>query len=255
MARQSAESASDATRIPVLLTRPEADSRTFAAVLEERFGPQVRPVIAPLIAPRYLAAVLPTAKAEAVIFTSAHGVEGTVRLMPPGARASLPELAYCVGQKTAARARENGFDPRTVCPDAERLVQSILADRPAGPLLHLRGADTRGNIAETLTSHGIVTDSLVVYRQDPVPLDRAGRLVLQHEGPVIAALFSPRTALLFVQSLPKRHKANLWIATLSADVAAVVGRLAGTRLEIAPSPDAAGMLTAIGNLLADRPPP
>jgi uroporphyrinogen-III synthase len=78
---------------------------------------------------------------------------------------------------------------------------------------------------------------------------------LQHDGPVIVPLFSPRTALLFVRSLQTGQTADLRIAALSPAVADGVRGLAGVRLEIALRPDAEGMLQAIGNLLADLPPP
>ncbi len=244
MAKQST---SGPVALPVLLTRPMAQSQAFAASLAARFGQAVRPVISPLMVPVFLTPKLPDGPFAGVIFTSATGVEVSMAF-------DLPKRAFCVGAQTAARARAAGFQAVSANGDAAALVAAILADPPHGRLLHLRGEDARGDIAETLTSAGTETVSAVVYRQDPQPLTDEALTILALDGAVIVPLFSPRSALLFRAALPPDRKASLWMAGISGAVAETVDGVA-QRLEIARKPDADAMLDAVAALVEIRPAP
>ncbi len=243
MARQSTQGPA----ITVLLTRPSAQSQAFAAALGARFGAKLRPVLTPLMAPVFLMPALPRGPFAAVIFTSATGVEAAKGL-------DLPRHAFCVGAQTAARAQAAGFQAHSADGDAEALVAAIMADAPNGRLVHLRGEETRGDIAETLTSAGIETVSAAIYRQDPHPLTDAALAVLAADGVVIVPLFSPRTAALFKAALPNDRRATLWVAGMSDAVADALQGLS-EKLEIARRPDADAMLDAVGRLLESRPAP
>ena len=237
MARQSTRAA-----IPVLLTRPEAASRAFAAALEARFGGLVRPVISPLMAPVFLMPVLPEGPFAAVIFTSATGVAAVQGV-------TLPKRAYCVGAQTAARARAAGFDAVSADGDAGALVAAVLANPAPGRLLHLRGEETRGDVAEQLTAAGVETLSVVVYRQEPQALTAQALVLLEAEGTVIVPLFSPRTAVLFWAALPQGLRARLRLAAMSAAVADAINGIPHQALEVARRPDADAMLEAVGRLV------
>lgn len=244
MARQSAHG------VPVLLTRPKAESESFAAALTARFGERVRPVVAPLLAPRYLEADLPAKDYCGVVFTSAQAVEGARRL-----GVQLPRRAWCVGRKTAEVAREAGFDAISADGDADSLIKVIKSDPPNGRILYLRGVDTRGNISESLSYSGISTDVAIVYAQEAQPLDSATLAVLSAPSNLIVPLFSPRTATLFRAALPTDTKARLHLATMSAAVAQPLQGLPHAALVIARRPDAKAMLDAVDSLLAGLPPP
>ncbi len=88
----------------MLLTRPAAQNARFAAQVTARFGPGVRFVDSPLLAPRFLDPTLPAGPFDAVVFTSETGVAGYRRLT---AEQALP--AWCVGPRTAEAARAAGF--------------------------------------------------------------------------------------------------------------------------------------------------
>ncbi len=253
MARQSTQGpathgpAAHIPPIPVLLTRPEAQSRAFAAALQARFGDRLRPILTPLMAPVFLTPALPTGPFAAVIFTSATGV-AAARTM------DLPKRAWCVGAQTAAQARAAGFDAMSADGDAEALVAAILADPPPGRLLHLRGEEVRGDVADMLNSAGLETFSAVVYRQDPHPMTAEAKAVLTAAGQVIVPLFSPRTGTLFRQALPDDLQADLQLVGMSQAVADTVAGLPGT-VAIARRPDADAMLDAVARLLEVRPAP
>ncbi|MBL9051841.1 MAG: uroporphyrinogen-III synthase [Tabrizicola sp.] len=250
MARQSEPFARQTVGVPVLITRPEAEARAFAGLLKQRFGGQVRPVVAPLMAPRFLDATLPTGDFAGVIFTSVQGVEGARRLGP-----GLPTLAFCVGQKTAHVARAAGFEARSADGDAEALLALILANRPAGKLLHIRGQDTRGDLEERLNSAGIETESLIVYQQEPLPLNKEAEALLLSVGRIIVPVFSPRTAAILAAALPSGFKAGLDFVAMSPSVAHALAGAPRDALVISRQPDAEGVLDAIGTLLAASPMP
>lgn len=245
MARQSTPNP-----VPVLLTRPEAQSQAFAAALAARFGDGVQPVISPLMAPVFLTPALPDGPHAAVIFTSATGVAAAMRL-----EATLPKRAYCVGNQTAERAREAGFQALSADGDADALVAAVLADRPSGRVLHLRGEDTRGEVAERLNSAGIETDFAVVYRQDPQDMTPEALRLLSSGTTLVVPLFSPRTAALFRSALPKGSQARLRIAAISPAVAKAVEELIFEVLEVARRPDAEAMLDAVARALDSRSAP
>jgi uroporphyrinogen-III synthase len=133
-------------------------------------------------------------------------------------------------------ARRAGFDAQALGGDAEALVAALAGPGPA--LLHLRGEDSRGAIAERLSAAGRDTAEAVVYRQQARPLAPRARRVLAGGGPVLVALFSPRSARLFRQAVPDLP-AGVSMAALSPAVAAELGRHDGVR--VAPRPDGPAM--------------
>jgi uroporphyrinogen-III synthase len=248
MAKQSDPIKSATAGVPVLITRPDAEAQAFAIALRRRFGPRVAPLIAPLIAPRYLAPPVSGLDVEGLIFTSVHGVEGA-RLL--GLSSTGP--AYCVGRKTASAARAAGIEALSADGDADALYALILAKRPGGRLLHVRGEESRGDLDTRLTAAGIPTRSLVVYRQEPLPLSDEAACALRHEGKIVVTLFSPRSAALFVAALPDRTSASLHLAVMSPAVAAALTGLKVAALTVADRPDANGMLDAVATLLGAEP--
>lgn len=250
MARQSEASSVTIVPVPVLLTRPEAEAKAFADGLVRRFGDRLRPVVAPLMAVDYLAPYLPPGPFAGVIFTSPTGVAAAVRL----AR-DLPRVAWCVGRKTAERATAAGFHARTPEGDATQLVAAIRSDPPDGRLLHLRGEDTRGEVAQKLNSAGIVTESVIIYRQLARPFPPEGRALLMADGPVILPLFSPRSAALFATERPRDMRAGLWLVAMSQAVAEAARDVPRHALDLAEQPDARAMLDAVGRALDRASPP
>jgi uroporphyrinogen-III synthase len=239
-----------ANAVPVLLTRSELQSLAFATTLTKRFGGTVRPLVTPLMAPRFLTPEVPKEDFVAAIFTSVWAVASAAQL-----GVALPRRAYCVGRKTAAVAEAAGFHAISADGDANALVSAILADRPDGRLLHFRGVNATGEVGERLNSAGIETISLVVYRQEPQPLGADGVELLRMQGDVIVPLFSPHSSVLFLKSLPPDARASLYLAAISAQVADAAATIPCVAMVIAERPDGESMLQAIGKLLATVSPP
>ncbi len=175
---------------PVLLiTRARAASESFAARFADR--PDLRIVIAPLI--EIVVRPLPAAldKIGSVALTSAHAVPALVTL----ARPHLP--VFAVGPQTAAAIQAAGLAAEVTGETADDLVATLTANPPPEPVLHLHGTHTRGDVVSRLQAAGLQATGLVVYDQAKRDLTDEARAVLSGTAPVIAPLFSPRSARLF----------------------------------------------------------
>lgn len=207
------------SRLPAfLLTRPSAQSARFADMLRDRFGDGLTVVISPLMQPEFPVPKVPSGPFAALVFTSETGVAAYRR--DPARFAVTGNTAYCVGGRTAQAAQAAGLAPVSAEGDADALVALILSQRPSGPLLHLCGADTRGDVAGRLTAGGILTTACTAYRQADQPLTDQAKTLLRGERPVVVPLFSPRSARLFLAQIgPITPRAPLVCAVLSAAVA------------------------------------
>ena len=113
----------------ILLTRPQAQSEQFAAALRDR---ELRNVI--VISP--LLEILPTGNGEKLdsfeeaIFTSRNALD-----FVPAAQ----KRAWCVGDKTAEKARALGWDAVSADGNVDDLAAAIVAANPAAPLMHFHG--------------------------------------------------------------------------------------------------------------------
>ncbi len=222
-----------ASSSPVLLMlRPRAASERFVTQL----GPDA-PAHRLVISPRFEivhCGVLPDLDPfMGLIFSSAHGVAAF------RARASVVNLpVYAVGDATAQAARSAGFHTWSAEGDADALVTGLCARGLTGPLLHIRGEHTRGEIAARLTQEGISTREAVLYKQPVVPLTDEARQVLAQDHTIVMPLFSPRTGRLLAD---EAINAQLLVAAMSEAVAKATSSFHIRDLRVAPRPDSAAM--------------
>lgn len=233
------------SRPTLLLTRPEPAATRFAAQVRGAFGNGLAIVVAPLMAPVFLDAALPGGW-DGTLFTSETGVRGLALLT------AQRGMAICVGPRTAAAAQAAGWQARALGGDAEGLVAALGAAPLTGRWLHARGREAAGKLAERLRAAGMTVTEAVVYAQEPQPLTPQARALLDGTAPVQVALFSPRSARLFLAQA-RDARAPLHIAAISAATAQAVEPLAPRRVEIAATPDAPGMLAALARLSATGP--
>jgi uroporphyrinogen-III synthase len=175
----------------LLLTRPQDASERFASALAPDLPQGVRIVISPLLDIVPTGATVSLSGYAGVIFTSGNAI----RFAGPPA----PVPAYCVGAQTRQRAEAAGWSAALDEETAEELYAALTKVKPNGPLLHLAGQHRRGALAERLTKAGLPTDECVLYDQRTVPFTPDARAVLAGPAPVIAPLFSPRTAQAFAE--------------------------------------------------------
>jgi uroporphyrinogen-III synthase len=227
----------------VLLTRPRAASDRFAADLRAAQGP-VPVAIVPLMEIVPVVHQLDLEGVAALIFTSAASVEVFADLTQ---KRDLP--AWCVGDRTAEAARAAGLKATSAGGDAQALVALMAEARPEGRLLHLCGVHTRGDVAGRLFEAGLRAEARPIYDQVAVTPGSELTAVLRHDGPVIAPLFSPRSARLFAEAAGDGADRATPIA-LSAAVRDALPDTLAAHARIADSPDAPAMIRAIGALIS-----
>jgi len=230
------------SRPAVLVTRPQAQAERFAARLAERL-PEARAVLSPLLAIAPVALEAPMPDARGLIFTSENAVAA---FAGQNDRRDLP--VWCVGARTAAAALRAGFSRvRSAAAgggDADALLEQLLRQRPSGPLLHLRGAHSRGDLADRLTAAGLPCSSVVVYDQPALSLTPPAVALLSGDSPVLLPLFSPRSARLFLDAA-ETVTAPLHPVAISPAVAGVWHAVRAEDVRIAARPDAEAMMDAL----------
>lgn len=214
----------------LLLTRPEPAARRFAAEAAGFGWPVVVSPALRIVPVAHDGAAL--AAAAGLVFTSENAV--------PFAGPGRGRRAICVGPRTAEVARAAGFDAEAGPGDAARLVPLLAGLGPGW--LHPHGK----HIARALPVAGVA-----VYDQQPVALNRAALDALAGVEPVVLPLFSPRTAAIVSDqaggALAPLWPAPLWIAPISA-AADRAWRTRAERRAVAPTPDGAGIIAALGRL-------
>jgi len=213
----------------LLLTRPRAASERFSAGIS---GADV--VISPLMEIVATGANVPLDGITGLVLTS----ENAVRFAPS---ADLP--AFCVGPRTADAARVAGFVAEVMGPDASGLVRQLATRHPAGPLLHIHGTHTRGDVAGRLSATGIETRSVIAYDQQKVTPDATFHSALARPH-LIIPLFSPRSADLFAKAATVLPKDALILA-LSQAVADALPKAMQAQTQVVAAANGAGMSAAM----------
>lgn len=214
----------------LLLTRPQVASERFAAQIAHLGLPVViSPVLHIVKVPHDADRI---AQATGLVFTSENGV----RFAGPGAG----RPAICVGPRTAEVARAAGFRATCGPGDAERLLPLV---QDLGPgWLHLHGVHR---------ARALPLPGMAVYDQQSLPLNDSARAALTGSRPVIAPLFSPRSAAILAQQAGGAT-APLWVVPISAAAGKAWADASGpdpARLSAAATPDAMGVAAAIMTLL------
>ena len=224
----------------LLMTRARAASQRFVSQLDADGMAGVDVLFSPLLD------IVPTniqpeiAGYNGVIFSSSNGVA----FAPEGAG----RRAYCVGERTAQKAKARGWQVDLFAQDAQKLTEKLRKMAPKGPLLHIAGAHRRGEIAEKLSAAGTPTKVHVAYTQPLLSLSDQAKKVLFGEVTVIVPLFSPRVAAQFgAQAV---CGANVLVLAMSQAVKdALVGTTYAGRVQIASGPTGEEMRIAVENLL------
>lgn len=233
------------TRPPrLLLTRPAEASAQLLEDLTAALGTRPEAVISPLIeiVPVSPAQPLPRSdfRERELILTSQHGAERAAELGFSG-------TAWCVGSRTAERARAHGFDARSADGSAVELI-ALINSAATGPLLHLRGQQVACDMAGALRQTGHDVVDLVVYDQRLLDLTPEARALLDGERTVVIPLYSPATARQF-DLQPKGKAPQRTIAISAATAQSLSGK--GRMIHTVSSPTGAAMQEAILQALTE----
>lgn len=228
------------SRPNLLLTRPDAQSQRFAGEVAARFG-AIDVVISPLLVPRFLPATPPRG-VDGFIFTSETGVAAA---LAAGVRAQ-GEPAYCVGARTAAAARQAGFDARDAQGDWQDLAALITRQGAPKSLAFLCAREAATHLQTVLTVAGHTIARIEVYTQETLPLNPQAQALLAGARPVILPLFSPRSAQVFCAQA--RPSAPVYLLGLSAAVTDAF-TLPFARKAVAHRPNSAALLDALAEVI------
>ena len=221
------------------MTRPLASAKRFVSALPAHLATHVSPVYAPLMEIVPTGAARPDIDPRGVLFTSANGVRHAGKVL------DIP--AYCVGPATTRAARRAGWAAEERGASADDLVESLLRNPVASPLLHFSGQHLTGNVAARLTSAGMPTSQVAVYDQPLRDLSEAAQTLLCGEAPVLVPLFSPRTAGHFVSQAQRLETS--YVVALSQTVADSLGARAAKDVSIASRPTSEGMVEGLGQVV------
>lgn len=235
-----------APRPVLLLTRPAAQSARFADEVTDRIdglSVLVAPVLDIVRRPLF---VQPRDYAG-LIFTSENGVDAFA-----AASRERGHPVWCVGTRTADTAAAAGFhtirSAATEGGTAESLFSILSGDHPPTPLLHVRGAHARGDLAPRLTAAGIACDAVILYDQQARPLTPEAMAALDGEAAVLIPLFSPRSASLIAENAA-RAQAPLYPVAISRAAARAWQALRAEAPIVAQRPDGAAMLDALAGIV------
>ena len=211
----------------LLLTRPEPQSRAFLNMCETRLGRRMPVVISPVMRIEPAGDPPDLERFGTIVVTSGNGVESL-------GHALAARKVRTVGTHTAERARVFGAEALALGENAEAFLEN--SGDLTGPVLLVRGVHARGDLAERLGALGFEVEQADLYDQVAVPLNSAARTLLAGDSPVVAPVFSPRTARLLAQAAISAPLKVLAISRSTADAWTGPGRL-----DVAETPDAEAM--------------
>lgn len=227
----------------LLITRPEPDATRSAQAFRAR-GHEA--FVAPLLQMQTVEVDFAGPYA-AVLMTSANAARALAGHPRGKELAQLP--AITVGARSAEAARAAGFSDVTSAEGALADLVRLARQRCAGstrPLLYLAGEDRSGDLAGDLAAHGVVVETVVIYRVVAVERLPAELTQALTDKRLDGALhYSRRSAgTLLGLAEPSALNALLSLAhyCLSDDVAAPLRAAGAGRISVAARPDEAALI-------------
>lgn len=227
---------------PLLMIRPEAQSREFSAILGARAPDRFATVVSPLIDIFQEPASVDLSGVQALLFSSGNAVRAFASRWPDR---HIPAL--CVGDRTALEAEKAGLSAQSANGDVAALADLAAASylEGGGHYLYLRGRQTAGDLAGSLAAQDIMVDEAILYDQQPQPLNEDALALLAQSGSVIVPVFSPKSGERLEQALSEPNvmrNAPLVVVAISQNAAAPCAGIPNTKVFLAPSPSAEGIL-------------
>lgn len=220
----------------IILTRPEPGLTKFSGQLAQEI-PSANVYCEALQVIDFIPYQGDLTRYSGFVFTSSNGVRAAKRWNLPS------RLGFGVGKVTTELARsycDPVFDGGS---DVEALIALIESMTPEGPLLHIRGRVSIGNLATRLSEIGIETHEAIGYEQNVCTPSDVLIQLLQGGKPMILPLFSPKSAeILKTLSTNREH----WhVIAMSQAVAEIFDANDVLKLEIAQKPNGAAMLNCV----------
>jgi len=234
----------------LLVTRPEPDASRSAERLRA-LGHEV--LLAPLLRTETVESSF-AGPFAAVLMTSASAARAIAAHPRVAELAARP--AFTVGARSAAAARAAGFaqvhSADGALPDLVRLAAARFAK--GARLIYLAGEDRAGDLAADLAAHGIVVETVVVYRA--VAVDALPGRVVQELGRLDGVLhYSARSAATLL-GLAEAAGVNVALGLahycLSEEVALPLRQQGAARIMVAARPVEAALMDLIAAAAAPQ---
>lgn len=231
----------------VLLTRPLADSRRMADLLE---ADEIDSLVWPLTMIRPVVPENPIPPGiRGLLVTSSHGIRG---FAAEDRRRDIPVL--CVGDRTADVARSIGFAVvLSAAGDAAALAR-LAAGTGIHHFLYPRGRDVSHDLAAALAPGGQqVTDRVVYSAERGDPPSAPVRTAIRTGSLDAITLWSMRNAQVFVDWAQEQKITAINaipILALSERTAAPLANLQHHHIRVVEHPDARSMMSAIREICA-----
>lgn len=194
----------------ILLTRPAKQAARFRKML----GADVEVIESPVIRIKHLPVIFEPEKYSALIFASQNAVHAVA-----DRNDLVGKLAFVVGGRTAKTAESLGLSAVVAGGNATSLIETIIAAKPKGRLLLLRGQHATGGIQKKLITAGIDTLSIVTYEQEAVDMSPEANAIFGGKIPVVLPVFSSRSAqILSAQILETKSTAPILLVAISQAV-------------------------------------
>ena len=201
----------------IIITRPERSAKRTAVQLRSMCPDVVEIVVSPLLEIVPLGVSVDLTREAALVLTS----ENALRSVNIGI-ASQEVTAFCVGSRTARTAEQAGFRVRMAANSSSSLVSMIMAERPGGDLIYLRGRHAAVDVAGILRVAGLPASEIVVYDQERRSLGRAASSAL-NRGACVLPVFSARTAAILSDEASGIPDLGHTVCCLSQNVAEAFG--------------------------------
>ena len=225
---------------PILMIRPVAQGRSFADRLRARSDRPLRILFSPLVAIEEVPAAVDLAGRQGILFTSPNAVAALA-----GRTSDRTVAAFCVGPGTLDAARAAGF-PAVRHQGAPGSMTGLVelaakrADASGRPYLYPRGERVAHDLAGRLARRGVTVESVILYRQKPLPLSAVAREAIRSR-PLCVPVFSAFGASRLARELGNMVPANLVCPCISRRAARPLAALGHTAVEVAATPDGDAM--------------
>lgn len=235
----------------VLVLRAAEDA---ARTAEKLLALDCAAVISPVLEIAATGAAIPCGRFDAVIVTSAKGVE-----FASDAQSLSGSPLHAVGEKTAEAARALGFDPDIVAGNADAILPPLLERHPsAARFLYLAGRDRQPILEAGLRGAGHEVHTVEVYEARAAQALTAEAISDIAARRVTAALhYSRRSAEIFLQLARDAGIVDALSAiqhfALSEHVAAPLRKL-GMDAPVAAKPDEEHLLSLLSSHLRKKTP-
>lgn len=216
----------------LVMIRPEPLAKQDLQTLAAAISADVEGVILPVASISYLAPVELPDPSDQLVFASVHGVKALTRL-----KSFAGAHCYCVGQKTAEAAADQGLRVKATVAQA----QGLAAILPKKPTCIIRGTYVATDLCGQLNALSVPARECVVYQQSPLSLAFEDWAALEKRAWIVP-VFSQKSGEWLIDALSQDAMANAHVIAISQRVASAFSGVKLAQLGVVDYPNRRAML-------------